>query len=78
MILKNNLQNSLDKCPNCGGYADNGHDRECPPNPYYCSKCTEEEFPERAEADFGTYRTPNASQGSAPTAMNGHGKPMDA
>lgn len=29
----------LDKCPVCGGPADNGHDREFPPNPYYCVKC---------------------------------------
>jgi len=31
----------LSKCPNCGGPADNGHDRCLPPSPYYCSKCTE-------------------------------------
>ena len=31
----------LTRCPNCGGPADNGHDREVPPNPYWCSKCTE-------------------------------------
>ena len=31
----------LARCPNCGGPADNGHDREVPPNPYWCSKCTE-------------------------------------
>ncbi len=29
----------LSKCPNCGGEADNGHDRCVPPNPYYCTKC---------------------------------------
>jgi len=29
----------LTKCPACGGIPDNGHDRECPPNPYICSKC---------------------------------------
>lgn len=34
------MSNDLDKCPGCGGYADNGHDREYPPNPYYCTKCT--------------------------------------
>lgn len=28
------------KCPKCGGEADNGHDREYPPNPYYCTQCT--------------------------------------
>lgn len=33
--------NDLNRCPNCGGPADNGHDREVPPNPYWCSKCTE-------------------------------------
>ena len=31
----------LTRCPNCGGPADNGHDREVPPNPYWCSKCSE-------------------------------------
>jgi hypothetical protein len=29
----------IDKCPQCGGPADNGHDRELPPNPYVCTKC---------------------------------------
>ena len=33
--------NDLTRCPNCGGPADNGNDREVPPNPYWCSKCTE-------------------------------------
>ncbi len=27
-------------CPSCGGPADNGHDRCCPPNPYTCKTCT--------------------------------------
>lgn len=30
---------SLNRCPNCGGPADNGHDRCYPPNPYFCTKC---------------------------------------
>ncbi|MGW8177865.1 MAG: hypothetical protein ACWGQW_03610 [bacterium] len=29
----------LNKCPECGGPADNGHDRCVPPNPYECSCC---------------------------------------
>lgn len=29
----------LDTCPSCGGPADNGHDRELPPNVYDCTKC---------------------------------------
>ena len=29
----------LSICPGCGGDADNGHDREYPPNVYYCTKC---------------------------------------
>jgi len=33
----------LDKCPGCGGPADNGHDRCLPPSPYYCTKCMEKE-----------------------------------
>ena len=32
-------------CPACGGEADNGHDREYPPNPYVCSKCVETGWP---------------------------------
>lgn len=33
----------LDKCPGCGGPADNGHDRWVPPSPYYCTECTEKD-----------------------------------
>ena len=32
----------LSRCPNCTGPADNGHDREVPPNPYVCTKCMAE------------------------------------
>jgi len=31
------MKRVLDPC--CGGPADNGHDRDDPPTPYYCSKC---------------------------------------
>jgi site-specific DNA-methyltransferase (adenine-specific) len=31
------------KCPLCNGIADNGHDREYPPNPYVCTKCVEDD-----------------------------------
>ena len=31
----------LNKCPGCGGPADNGHDRCVPPSPYYCTKCSD-------------------------------------
>lgn len=34
------------RCPECGGHADNGHDRELPPNPYLCTKCSKSEPPE--------------------------------
>jgi hypothetical protein len=34
----------LDKCPRCGGEADNGHDRCIPPNPYLCRKCSEDDW----------------------------------
>ena len=27
------------RCPQCGGPADNGHDRQLPPNPYWCTRC---------------------------------------
>ena len=29
----------ISRCPRCGSAADNGHDRELPPNPYFCSRC---------------------------------------
>lgn len=32
-------KNSLNVCPKCGGPADNGHDREMPPNAYHCTRC---------------------------------------
>lgn len=32
---------TCDICPTCGGPADNGHDREYPPNTYCCTKCAE-------------------------------------
>lgn len=35
-------EQDLDTCPGCGGVADNGHDREFPPKPYYCTKCSEQ------------------------------------
>lgn len=34
----------LSTCPGCGRYADNGHDREMPPNPYFCTKCDKKNF----------------------------------
>lgn len=37
------LREDLSKCPQCGGPADNGHDRELPPNPYHCTRCTDSE-----------------------------------
>ena len=30
------------RCPTCGGEADNGHDRCLPPSAYLCSQCQEE------------------------------------
>lgn len=32
----------LSKCPKCGGPADRGHDRCYPPNPYNCTKCSQQ------------------------------------
>jgi DNA-directed RNA polymerase subunit RPC12/RpoP len=36
------MENDLTKCPECGGEADNGHDRCVPPNVYTCTKCENE------------------------------------
>ena len=33
------MDNDLNKCPKCGGPADNGHDRCVPPSAYVCSCC---------------------------------------
>lgn len=39
------LDKHLDTCPGCGGVADNGYDRSWPePNPYYCTKCQEDDL----------------------------------
>lgn len=35
------VEPDIDKCPRCGGEADNGHDRCVPPTAYLCSKCYE-------------------------------------
>lgn len=35
------VEPDIDKCPKCGGPADNGFDRCIPPSPYYCTKCEE-------------------------------------
>lgn len=35
------IPEDLSKCPQCGGDADNGHDRCLPPSAYLCSKCSE-------------------------------------
>lgn len=34
------MTQDLDNCPKCGGPADNGHDREVPPNAYFCKDCS--------------------------------------
>jgi len=36
-----NNPDNWNKCPTCGGEADNGHDRCLPPAAYLCSKCEE-------------------------------------
>ena len=33
------MNDNLNKCPRCGGEADNGHDRCDPPTAYNCTKC---------------------------------------
>ena len=36
-------------CPNCGGPADNGHDRCVPPSPYFCAKCMVGYYPAKED-----------------------------
>lgn len=36
------MMTDLSRCPKCDGPADNGYDREVPPNPYHCTKCMAE------------------------------------
>ena len=43
LVFKAAEKPDLSKCPNCGGPADNGHDRCVPPNVYCCTKCTKSE-----------------------------------
>lgn len=43
MINGVEMKADLTKCPECGGAADNGHNRCYPPNAYYCSKCEAKE-----------------------------------
>ena len=38
----------LSNCPKCGGPADNGHDREDPPNPYICTRCSQQPITKEA------------------------------
>ncbi|MCK5560132.1 MAG: hypothetical protein KAJ51_06045, partial [Thermoplasmata archaeon] len=43
------VEADISKCPACGGPADNGYDREVPPNPYHCTKCNEADLPDRPD-----------------------------
>ena len=40
LMIEDEPEPDLTKCPTCGGPADNGHTRELPPTPYICSKCS--------------------------------------
>ena len=40
-------EEDLSKCPQCGGEADNGHDRCLPASAYMCSKCCAQEVLDR-------------------------------
>ncbi len=42
MVTSITMRNEWEKCPTCGGPADNGNDRCVPPNAYECSKCEAE------------------------------------
>lgn len=49
-------QYDLNKCPGCGGSADNGIDRSLPPTPCYCTKChkrMEKKTKRKAKIDYG-------------------------
>ena len=60
---KVNWEPDLDKCPQCGGIADNGNDRCVPPNPYPCVQC----------ADGGTSSAP----GERDHNLDDAGRPTD-
>jgi len=45
----------LSRCPQCGGPADNGHDRSIPPNPYWCTKCMAEPVPDSKHATIAEW-----------------------
>lgn len=33
------MEQDINVCPRCGGFADNGFSREIPPSPYVCRSC---------------------------------------
>lgn len=45
----------LSRCPQCGGPADNGHDRSIPPTPYWCTKCMVEPVPDSKHATIAEW-----------------------
>lgn len=42
VVAAENVEPDIDVCPQCGGPADRGFNREVPPVPYVCSKCGRE------------------------------------
>jgi hypothetical protein len=43
-VMIKSQKEPLDCCLQCGGIADNGHDKEFLPSPYFCKKCENETF----------------------------------
>ena len=56
----------LNKCPQCGGEADNGHDRCYPPTAYLCSKCSELHNGKVSGATTGATEQPTTVSGVRP------------
>lgn len=53
IIIYTEEPNSFE-CPICGGPADNGHDRSCPPVPYVCIKCEKAKKESEPDGDGGS------------------------
>lgn len=66
-------ETDINKCPKCGGSADNGHDRCYPPSPYYCTKCNK---PSQNTVATPLRNTQIKNHFDGPITVYGHGDIM--